>query len=351
MSRIKYLLLIIITAFIFPVVVNAAGSVEISNVVEQERHGNAFVINQPTYRGLTINNNIAFDIEGDYVTFKATIRNSTEDNYKIESNNTTSETGYVTYSFEFPDNSNVVKAHSLKDVLITIKYVHAVPADRLVNGDYTETSRVPITLKNTSNRIVNPKTTTTYGLVIAIGIVALLGFSIFLYRKNRKAGSLLLLVTLIAPVATYAVQSLTVEFNTRIEVDKDPKFCVIAPSKAQYDSPNGGAIPGMKVAKTSEEATHYYTFTRGMTLSTWKTSSLYDSSFQALEDVTIFASHTTIKCYDRVAAKYPTISTEEDLNRYVQELGQCDSEYGVETNLNLPLKSRIEGCYLYDFRY
>ena len=350
MKRIKYLLLII-TAFLFPAVVNASGGVEVINVSEQSKDGDVAVVADPTFSGLKINYNLAFNEVGDSITYKATIKNNEKEDYKIENSKQLSESGYIEYTFNYLDNSNIIKANSTKDISVTIKYANEVPDSALVSGEYSEANNMKIVLTN-NGKVVNPKTSTAYIIIITIMVIALLGLSIFLYKKNKKVGSLVLVVSLLLPMTAYALKTITVEVNTNIVIERNPKFCVIAPERQVLENNGDGSTPWNKVVRASQEQTKNYEFVKGMTFNNWFNSEYFDSNINNSYAPTIFASYDTIKCYERVQSEYTTISSEEEYNNLVRGLNNCDSEYGVVEDINtLPIKSRAEGCYLYDARY
>ncbi len=356
MKRIKYLLFII-TAFLFPVLVNAAGSVDVINVVEQTKQGDVAVVGDPTFSGLKIDYNLAFNTVGDSITYKATLKNNDKEDYKIENGAAFSKSGYIEYNFNYSDNSNIIKANSTKDIIVTIKYAKAVPESQLTNGEYTETNNMKIILVN-NNNVVNPKTSTAYILLIIITVIALVGLSIFLYRKNKKVGTLVLVISLLLPITAYALKTVTVEVNTKIIIEKDPKFCVIAPENMSGPLTNSvgtsavASIPGGKIVKASSENTKLYSFARGTTLMNWLFSPYYDTIFDDYMEPTVFAFNDTIKCYDEVQSQYQSISSEEEYNALINGLNNCDNEYGIVRDFaNQPIKSRAEGCYLYDTRF
>ena len=255
MKKLKYLVLLI-ALLLFPSIVNAEGNVSITKIVKKEMTGYAYEINPPTFNGLQVNYNLSFNTVGDSVTYIATVKNSDKEEYKIENKNSFSPSGYMTYEFKFSDNTNTIKADETKDMYITIKYTKAVPADKLVNGEYKEQNQMNLILVNSNGQIQNPNTKSTIFFILFI--VSLLIISIVLFKNHKKVSVLLLALSLLIPITTYALKEIKITLNTQVSVEKDLKLCVYDPTSMKYSS-----------KENEEPEKMYLSYTNGMKLIDW----------------------------------------------------------------------------------
>ncbi len=333
MKRVKYFILLV-SIFMFPLLVNAQGTVHITKVSEQSKTGNVEVISEPTYEGLNIKYNVALFQPNDAITYKVVLTNDEEEDYKISNGDAFSESSYIVYNFAFDNDSDVIKAHTSKEMLVTIKYNKEVPDEALRNGEYVEDNQMNVVLTNQErNVIVNPKTAAQVFL-IAFYIVVLLTIGIIVFRKRKKVGASILLIGLFIPISVFALKTITIVLHTNIRIVKYPEFCV-----GNYSLSGDFAV------------TKRFRFDQGMTWKQWYNSPYYNAEI-ASEYLNYFLSYKEQDCRKKVLQKYNYTSEAEAQygSDAYEELAKCDvgtlSYYAHYTNeSNLPIKACHNGYY------
>ena len=96
--------------------------------------------------GLNINFDMAFSAENDSATYEVVLSNPTNKEYEVNTDKKFGPSNYISYTYELKDKTNRIKANSEVTLNIIIKYEHAVPVDKLVNGQYVESNDLGITL-------------------------------------------------------------------------------------------------------------------------------------------------------------------------------------------------------------
>ena len=351
MKKIKHLVLII-TLLLFPIMVNAEGNVSITKIELKEVKGDALEISKPTFKGLDVNYNLSFHKVGDSITYIATIKNNDKEDYKITNKSSFSDSGYMEYTFNFTDNSNIIKTNETKDMYITINYKNEVPMEKLVNGAYTEQNKMNLILVNNRGQEVNPNTQST--IYFIIGIILLLSISLVIFKKHKKLSVFLIALSLLLPVTTYALKEITITLNTRVEVVKNLEFC--------YENDWGF------VKRTIEEYNPYsnYPYEAGMTFNDWSHSefgmTLPEGNFG-------FKTKEFYECRNEVYNKYSSKAdamkapdtkdgdTNGDLtildpdeppyepSEYEIAMNECWNKYTEPVNKNSKIRRSNEGCY------
>ncbi len=273
MKKIKIVLFVIAVLFLFPFMVHAKdANVIIDKVTLESKTDGVEIIEEPTIDGLVIDFGLEFSEVGDKVVYKADFINKDQEDYELKLPEAKSD-GYVIYSYQFQDNSSILKANSSKSLIITVEYKDEVPDSALQNGKYSEKNQVKLTLLTDDKEVevVNPKTGQSI-LFIAFVSAILLGsaYVIFKNHKNSKTIGLLFLVGIMAlPFSIYALKQLSVTINTRIEIAKIKDFCVLdysTPiSDPGHDSIDRVAILKM-VGNGGNSNTFSYTFKTGDTI-------------------------------------------------------------------------------------
>ena len=233
MKKIIFFVFVLIgTLFIFGTNAKAGEdnlNVNIKSITLMEKSDNAEVLSEPSAEGLGVNSNVKFLLVGDYVTYKITIHNKDDVNYTIslDSNNE-----YFTYTLS----SNVVKANSDTDLLLTIKYEKLAPQSMFTNEQLIEQSVVSGKLTAVKNEeavvtdgtvnvtaekeVVNPNTSDTIGkVVIYVGLLAVTATALVLVKNTKKK---MLVLTLFAAsllcMRVNAEDAIVLEINSKIFV-------------------------------------------------------------------------------------------------------------------------------------
>lgn len=316
-------ILLLIAILLSPIFVNAKEKVEITNIEEIEKKGEVIVLAEPTYEGLTINYNISFNNLNDSIKYKVTIKNNDTEEYKISNETIFSESGYISYSFSFEDNINIIKPSESKDMFITVAYTKEVPDNQLVSGAYVEQNKMDIIFVNDEGNIPNPNTNSTTVFIFIIVLMLLIG--IILFKRNRKLSILLLVISLLLPVSVYALKEIKLTLNTRIEINNEREFC-----NYSFDE------------ETNKTIKHYYKYKKGMTWKDWNNSSYFNQS----ADIGYFIPQNIIECEEEVESHYDFDNiTQDDWNNYTDELDQCEKADSSGSDINEKIKDKSEGCY------
>ena len=122
-SLFRFLFLFLI--LLFPLCVNGEScnnsSIEINDIILEEKSEEADELNLPEID----NNIIILDLKmkelGDYVKYKVTITNETDENYKFNPNSLVTNSDYIQYLFDIGD-SKLIKPHQTIDIFMIVKY-------------------------------------------------------------------------------------------------------------------------------------------------------------------------------------------------------------------------------------
>jgi len=223
----KYLLLIVLLLTI-PFIVKAE-SIEIKDLTFVEKTDTAEIIGEPTFKDNDLNINVRFKKMNDYIKYKMTIKNNTDKEYEINTSKELSK--YVTMSFKALENEdNIIKADSSKTIYVIITYDKEVPLEDFSNGSIITT---PVTqvmeLTAKEDKIVaeikNPNTKTIFSIatisLLSISIIALA----FLKSHKKIVICLILTMTLSIPLFAYAIDKITIDVTSKIEI-KHPSFYI-----------------------------------------------------------------------------------------------------------------------------
>ena len=175
-------------------------------------------ISSPTLKDLNIKFNIRFLSINQSVQYKLIIKNDSSKDYKVVNENNFKNSDYIDYQFKFDNGSDIIKANSEEEMLVTITYKKQVPSDKLVNGKFVEDNTMSL---NLSNQISNPLTV-LQRYVFSILLIIVVGVSIiyFLKHKNIKKSLKVLLIGLILiPVTAKAIDAIKISIDSHIEID------------------------------------------------------------------------------------------------------------------------------------
>ena len=175
-------------------------------------------ISSPTLKDLNIKFNIRFLSINQSVQYKLIIKNDSSKDYKVVNENNFKNSDYIDYQFKFDNGSDIIKANSEEEMLVTITYKKQVPSDKLVNGKFVEDNTMSL---NLSNQISNPLTV-LQRYVFSILLIMVVGVSViyFLKHKNIKKSLKVLLIGLILiPVTAKAIDAIKISIDSHIEID------------------------------------------------------------------------------------------------------------------------------------
>ena len=283
MKKIKYFMLIFSVLFLLPMMVHAAdtANVSIKKVSLVDQVGDINITQEPKATGLNIDFGVEFKDVGDKVIYKAEIENKDNEDYLLRLPKS-KEDGYVTYQYKFGDNSEILKANSTKELVITIEYKEEVPDNALENGRYKESNRVVLTLANDdgTSAVVpaNPKTGQSIAFIIIIGFVVL-GSSFVVFKNHKSAKNFVFLLAVgafLLPISIYAIKELTITVNSSVEIARTKEFCVA--KMARFGSTGSSGIYSSSPSDSYSQSYEYYV---GMTFGDYFDSDLFRNSLFA----------------------------------------------------------------------
>ena len=313
----KYLLLILL---LFPFMVKAEDKVEITKVEEISKSDTVTVNNKPTFEGLKINFDLAFTELEDNISYKVTIVNNTKKDYSIEDGTEFSKGNYIKYEFKYLTNKKVLKPKESIELQIDITYANQVPPSTFLTGRYTETNALTINLSHQDNPV------TSNGALIAIVGLSIILFiiTISLYVKSKQL-LLLIIPVLFIPITIYAIEKLTIEVNTNIEiVPKTKTVAVVKTSSCSLMSSFNNVeeielIDGLTIKDLSSEI--------------WDDGiRFYSNELRACVNQKEYVS------YNVDAAAY---------NEFINNYNSCFEEYYVEEPMTSTFKTSDEGVYYF----
>ena len=230
-KKVKLLLLSII--FLVPFMVFAESKVE-----NTDHSGDVYIasseliklsdgveeVEKPTLKDLNVKFNIRFSEVNQSIEYKLIIKNISNKDYNISTDNSFNKSDYITYNFKYDDGSDIIKANSEEEMLVTIVYTKEVPDDKLTDGKFTEDNAMSL---NLSDEITNPSTILQrYGVNILLIIITCVVAFYFLKTKNIKNSlKVLLLGLMLIPLTARSLDSIKVTIDSHVEVEKSSEFC------------------------------------------------------------------------------------------------------------------------------
>ena len=228
----KLLLVFIISIMFMPFVVNAEtcenDKISIESIETKSISDNAVEKNDPTINGMGVKLDLEMSEVGDKVEYEMTIKNDSNTDYKLDKNSLKIESDYIDYTFETKDKTNIVKAKSSSEAVLTVQYKNEVPEELLENGSYNDNKTFNIGMndgKNSitetvNNIITNPKTGQSLLFIMCLVLMVIV-ISLVVLKKNKKIGTLVLLLGLLSlPFSVYALCSINLKVESNIAVKK-----------------------------------------------------------------------------------------------------------------------------------
>ena len=210
-------LMIVLNFFLFPFLVFAdscnKNQLIINSVTLSQKSDNLVEVSQPNISNSTINLNIKIKELNDFVVYKISVTNHSNNSYRID-NNIDIESNYLDYFLNSEDNSNIIKANSKKNFYLRIEYSNEIPNNTFDDGTYISNKSFSIPLF--SKNIVNPNTGFSYYLLLFVLFVFNIGFLFIL--KYKKSIMVLVFIILFIPIYVYAICSSELVINSNIKI-------------------------------------------------------------------------------------------------------------------------------------
>lgn len=191
-------------------------NIKITKVELEEKSENVEVIEEPSISLKNINFNLKFSEVGNYIKYKVTLKNESNESYEITNENKISG-DYIKYEFSY---DNIIKPGEEKSIYITISYLKEVPEDAFSEGKYSLNKSVVIDMTNDTIIVTVPNTiSNSIFIIVATLILIILIITAIIFKKNNSKLSIIICLLLL-PVAAQALQKISIVINTKIEIEK-----------------------------------------------------------------------------------------------------------------------------------
>lgn len=180
-----------------------------------------------SYENTAVNANIVYHKVGDYVKYKITINNNSNQNYKIKSLSNDNKNEYISYEHSNYSNTEF-KSNSSTELFITVKYLKEI--DDITKRIQETNTNLLLIMEDangntvTKNISINPKTgdpIIKYIIVFSISALGLLVFAIARKKgcDRKKIFGIILALILTMPVVVNASgSSLTLNLKGKVEL-------------------------------------------------------------------------------------------------------------------------------------
>lgn len=161
MKRVKIILAIIIFLLFFSINTALAAEcntdeIRITALEEKEINGSTVVLSEPSFNGRVINLNLKMIDVGDNASYNLTVTNDSDEDFYIDENSFGVNSEYIEYKISTTDNSNIIKAHSSKELVLGVTYKEEVPKEELTNNKKDVTSKIVISMNNKEKEVEPP---------------------------------------------------------------------------------------------------------------------------------------------------------------------------------------------------
>ena len=198
---------------------------------------------------------------GDYVEYKLNVSNTSDENYYFNKDSLGINSDYFNYSISYKDNSNIIKAHDEKEIVLKVQYKKEIDKLNFYSGKYNDRNNIVINLSTNQSIIdimTNPNTRRTYILLFIISIIVI--FTNFVYVKNKKVTNYILLILLAIIVIPSSVHALC---ECSIDIDSNILIVLAKPNPCTF---NGELVQGAEYVKGQ----YTYRYMQERTDSTWQ---------------------------------------------------------------------------------
>ena len=319
----SFLAFLIILMSVFIGVVKAE-NIFINEISLVEKSDDVVVNKEPVKNGLKMDFDLKFKNVGDFIKYKVLVLNKDSEDYTLSSSDK-SDNGYIKYEYVYENDNKVVVAGGEKIMYVIITYNKEIPEELFKDGKYNETHSTNLVFYNNRlpmeemKKVENPRTSSASIVLISLAVILSLVISFLLSsRKMRRyLGVFIIGSLLISPFIVYAINSLFITVNVKIEIEKEYKVCFYDVDVNTYSEEN--YTYGEKISKFTENY-----------------------------NINGFASTSVINCYKDYYSNYDS-STEEG----IQKKGECRTLLTNEVDNNVSgfdiesfIRGIKEGCYV-----
>ena len=220
----KLIVYFVFFLLLYPYAINAEickqDDIKIEKVELTEIKGNAEETSESNNENNQINVNAKMNVIGDSITYKVTIKNTSNSDYIFDQTQITKD--YINYDISYEDDSNIVKAGEEKIIYLRLNYQEKPQIENLSNGVFTSNNQVSFNLINESgsiiDEIINPETRNK--TIISLLIITISIGTILIIKKKIKTPTIIIIISLILiPQIVKAVCTCTLDIHLNLEID------------------------------------------------------------------------------------------------------------------------------------
>ena len=210
----KRFIKILLLLLIFPITVLAEEKdITIESIKLDFIYGNAYETETSKVEENKIINNVVLNKLDDYIDYKISVKNNSDNKYYYYVNQNNSE--YVSY--ELLDEDNWIDKNTEKDFILRIKYIKEIP-ENLYNTQrqYLDNNEINLIFRDKiiDETITNNPYTGNFYLLI-ISIVFLVGITVYYTSKSKKVAFLFLFVLLL-PITIFALTPINITISNNV---------------------------------------------------------------------------------------------------------------------------------------
>ena len=227
MKKLGYTLLTLVLSIIMIPMVFAKDEVKIESYELVENSKTTTELSDPKIDGLNISFDLSFGNVKDYAKYKIVVTNPTKTDYEITKDVDFDISDYITYSYEFEKDDNIVKANDKLTMYVIVTYSKEVPADKLVDGKYIENNKMAISLASdtsSTSKEENPNTSSNILMICIVGLtIASFSIILFITTKKKRYITTFMLSILLIPTTIFALEKITINVETKVTIEKKYK--------------------------------------------------------------------------------------------------------------------------------
>ena len=221
--------ILLLILFIIPTIVNAQSKYEIKEIKMIGQEGSAIEKEPASFSNGKLNINVKLTAPKDSIKYQIKISNISNVQYlmNIDTQNLSNE--YIKYTVEYENNTPKINPKETKTIQLSIKMENDVPLERLINnnGIYTDKKTINISLTNDNEIKQNPKTLNNTIIILSlILLLVILLVLIIKYEKMRSILSIFLIIYLLIPPHTIAIEKVDLIIESEVEINKQATYTI-----------------------------------------------------------------------------------------------------------------------------
>ena len=342
----------------------------IKDIGLEELAGSAKEVSEASIEDKNIVLDLAMAKVGDNAKYEVEIQNDSDEDYELSDNSITSNSEYITYSFESTDESNIIKANSSKKVYLKVSYSKEVPEEAYTSNIYKENKTMVVNLSSNNEEATQPEEVDTkeedpveeeptkevikvpdtwqvsYSIVMIILAIIMIIIHEY-YKKERINISLFLIIAslLLVPISVEAICKCELSIESNVKIVKELTACIYI-----NDTPCG---PERYSVSTKGTFTYTSDMKTGDFINAVLTK-LYGGPENYYDDV-LYIPKEVEECEQSLTTRFE--NSEIDYAEYHIMLRSCEIDAGVlnerdsdyeeqyEAYLETEVKTSSEGCY------